>query len=71
MKNQTEYSKSIQNYAENNSLEIVFSEGHHLYDVIFYDSKEGQYYNRTTDFFLTENELGAFGLGASKNVTSL
>jgi len=62
----TELAKTIQTYAKNNNLEIIFSEGHHLYDVIFYDSKEGQYYNRETDYFLTENELPAFGLGAAK-----
>lgn len=60
----SENAKIIQTYAKNNSLEIIFSEGHHLYDKIFYDSQEGKYYNRETDYFLEENELGAFGLGA-------
>jgi len=63
----SENAKIIQTYARNNNLEIIFSEGHHLYDKIFYDSQEGQYYNRETDFFLREIELGAFGLGSSKN----
>lgn len=62
----SENAEIIQTYATNNHLEIIFSEGHHLYDKIFYDSAEGKYYNRETDLFLSENELGAFGLGASK-----
>lgn len=62
----SENAKIIQEYALNNHLEIIFSEGHHLYDKIFYDSQEGKYYNRETDLFLSENELGAFGLGASR-----
>ena len=61
----SENAKNIEQYANRNDLEIIFSEGHHLYDKIFYDSAEGKYYNRETDFFLTENELGAFGLGPS------
>ena len=68
---ETEYAKNIKTYAINNHLEIIFSEGHHLYDKIFYDSQEGKYYNRETDFFLTENELGAFGLGPEPARASL
>ena len=67
----TEHAKNIQTYASNNRLEIIFSEGHHLYDSIFYDSLEGKYYNRETDFFLEENELGAFGLGPKPARTEL
>lgn len=67
----SENAKIIQAYALNNHLEIIFSEGHHLYDKIFYDSQWGQYYNRETDLFLTENELDAFGLGAGLKRTSL
>lgn len=65
-KTTSEHAKIIQTYAKNNHLEIIFSEGHHLYDKIFYDSPAGQYYNRETDLFLSESELGAFGLGPSK-----
>lgn len=66
----SEHAEIIQRYAANNNLEIIFSEGHHLYDKIFYDVREGTYYNRETDYFLTESELPAFGLGASSNVLS-
>jgi len=55
---------SIQRYAVNNGLEVIFSEGHRYYDRIFYDSVEGKYYDRYTDFFLQDAELAKFGLGA-------
>jgi hypothetical protein len=46
----------------NAGLERVFSEGHQFYDRIFYDVKEGSYYDRSTDFYLTLEEAHAFGI---------
>lgn len=43
-------------------LETVFCVGHELRDVIFYDPKEGKYYNRESDFYLSDAEAKAFGL---------
>ena len=33
-----------------------------VYDRVFYDSREGQYYNRATDLYLTLKEAHAFGV---------
>lgn len=49
-------------YAKRERLEIVFSEGHRLYDVIYYDSVEGKYYNKSTDLYIREEELAKYGL---------
>ncbi len=43
-------------------LEQVFSEGHQYHDRIFYDRKEGAYYDRHTDLFLTLEQAQAFGV---------
>jgi len=43
-------------------LEYVFSTGHELHEVIFYDPSVGQYYNRSTDLYLTLEETKAFGM---------
>lgn len=43
-------------------LERVFSKGHELHDRIFYDVREGQYYDRGSDLYLTLAEAQAFGI---------
>ena len=43
-------------------LERVFSKGHEHYDRLFYDVREGQYYDRATDLYLTLDEVRAFGV---------
>lgn len=45
-----------------NGLERVFSTGHQFYDVIFYDTKAGEYYNRSTDLYLSLEEVKAYGI---------
>ena len=40
----------------------MFSKGHQYYDRVFYDSREGQYYDRATDLYLTLEEAHAFGV---------
>jgi hypothetical protein len=45
-----------------NGLERVFPAGHQYHDRIFYDTREGKYYDRYTDFFLTLEEAQSFGL---------
>lgn len=45
-----------------NGLETVFSSGHQYHDRIFYDVKEGQYYDRHTDLYLTLDEAKSFGI---------
>mgnify|MGYP000926004384 CR=1 FL=1 len=42
--------------------ERVFPEGHQYHDRIWYDYQEGSYYDRSTDMFLTLEEVKAFGL---------
>jgi len=43
-------------------LERVFSVGHQYYDRIFYDSAEGQYYDKAADMYLTLEEAKSFGI---------
>lgn len=43
-------------------LEFVFSENHQLRDRIFYDFREGKYYDRSSDIFLENDDLKRFGL---------
>jgi len=43
-------------------LEQVFSKGHRYHGRIFYDSKEGQYYDQATDLYLTLDEARTFGV---------
>ena len=43
-------------------LEQVFSKGHQYYGRIFYDTTEGQYYDRATDLFLSLDEVRSFGI---------
>lgn len=46
-----------------NDLEQVFSPGHQWHNRIFYDRKEGKYYDRATDIYLEQDQLKAYGLG--------
>lgn len=43
-------------------LEPVFSSGHQFHDRLFYDPREGAYYDKATDLYLTLAEAQAFGL---------
>lgn len=43
-------------------LERVFSAGHEHHDRIFYDRKQGSYYDRASDMFITLEQVKAFGL---------
>lgn len=43
-------------------LETVFSEGHELHNRIYYDNREGSYYDRYSDIFITLDEARAFGI---------
>ena len=43
-----------------NGLERVFSKGHQYFDRVFCDSREGQYYDRATDLYLTQEEAHTF-----------
>lgn len=45
-----------------NDLERVFSEGHQYHDRIFYDPREGKYYDAHTDLYITLEEAHSFGL---------
>ena len=47
---------------KDNGLERVFSKGHQYHDRIFYDRKEGKYYDQATDLYLEDDELAKFGL---------
>ena len=44
-------------------LERVFSAGNQWFDRIFYDVREGAYYDRYSDIYLALDELAKFGLG--------
>lgn len=44
------------------TLETVFHEGHQYHDRIVYDKREGSYYDRHTDLYLTIEEAQAFGV---------
>ena len=39
-----------------NDLETIFSAAHELHDIIFYDRREGKYYNKRTDMYLSDEE---------------
>lgn len=43
-------------------LERVFSVGSQWHDRIFYDVREGKYYDRATDIYLELSDLSAYGL---------
>jgi hypothetical protein len=43
-------------------LERIFPEGHQYHDRIFYDAREGSYYDRGSDFYITLEQAKAFGL---------
>ncbi len=45
-------------------LETVFSPSHQYHDRIFYDVKEGSYYDKYSDIYLTLEQVRAFGLPA-------
>ena len=45
-----------------NGLERVFSVGHQYHDRIFYDPKEGSYYDQATDLYLSLDEARAYGV---------
>lgn len=47
-------------------LETVFSPGHQHHARIYYDPKEGKYYDRHSDVYLEHHELDAYGLGANR-----
>ncbi len=46
-----------------NGLERVFSVGHRHYDRLFYDRKEGAYYDLACDLFLSVEEVQALFFG--------
>jgi hypothetical protein len=46
-----------------NGLERVLPKTHENYDRLFYDVREGKYYDRTTDLYLTLREAYSLGLG--------
>jgi hypothetical protein len=46
----------------NYTLEAVFSEHHQYHTRIFYDAKEGKYYDRHSDIYLTLEQAYTFGL---------
>ena len=43
-------------------LETVFSPGHQYHTRVFYDRVEGQYYDRSTDLYLSLDEARAMGI---------
>jgi len=43
-------------------LERVFSINHEYYDVLFYDLREGCYYDRSKDLFIPYCELKHYGM---------
>jgi hypothetical protein len=43
-------------------LERVFSKGHQFHDRIFYDTKEGSYYDLSCDLYISLEEARAFGI---------
>ena len=45
------------------NLERIFSPMSQWYDRIFYDTKEGKYYDKYIDMYLSYEELSAYGLG--------
>jgi len=44
-------------------LETVFSVGHQYHDRIYWDNREGKYYDRYSDVYLEYHQLKAYGLG--------
>ena len=45
-----------------NGLERVFPIGHRYHYRLFYDPREGSYYDKSTDMFITLQEAATFGL---------
>jgi hypothetical protein len=45
-------------------LEEVFSPGHRYHNRIVYDAKEGSYYDKHTDLYLTLEEAKGYGVPA-------
>lgn len=43
-------------------LEQVFSKGHQFHDRIFYDTKEGSYYDLSCDLYISLEEARTFGV---------
>ena len=43
-------------------LERVFSPGHRYYNVLFYDKKEGKYYDLSIDMYLELSDLPRYGI---------
>lgn len=43
-------------------LEVVFSRGHQSHDRVLYDTREGSYYDKYSDVFLTLEQARSFGL---------
>lgn len=43
-------------------LETVFPKGHELHSVIYYDAREGSFYHRPSDIYLTYDEAKAYGV---------
>lgn len=43
-------------------LETVFSVGHQYHDRVLYDTREGSYYDRYSDVYLTLEQAHSFGL---------
>jgi len=48
--------------AKQQGLEVVFSPGNQWHERIFYDPKEGKYYDANSDVYLSLQEAAAFGL---------
>jgi hypothetical protein len=45
-----------------NDLEPVFPAGHRYADRLYYDAREGSYYDAARDWYITLAEAAAFGL---------
>lgn len=58
--------KSKKEYTDD--LEPVFSKGHQFADRIFYDRKEGKYYDKYTDIYLGLDEVKMLGLAQNATV---
>lgn len=53
---------TVAQIAEKMGLEVIFSVNHQLHDRIFYDKKEGKYYDRYSDIYLEYEDAKAYGL---------
>ncbi len=42
--------------ARKQGLEVVYPKGHELHEWIFWDPKEGKYYDSSTDLFLENDD---------------